>query len=302
MKPDFLILTFPRSGSTSLHETLKKHPGICLPLNKETWYFSREYSRGESWYRERFWHCNSGKAGKMVGEINTEALLKDEYLERVKETLPGAKIVVLLRDPLQRTVSHYHYGLRVGYETRSIEEALMGKEKNESIYKYGYLTFSLRYKSSLETLLNLYNRESIKFILFEKLTKEPGKVLHELLSFLGVQPMALSLMRENVAGISRGKPLKFLTGLPLLLFQKITGAGWLDKMVPVDKRRKTRKIRSGIAALLKRFAGKSSKEFKKPPLSDEMKSYLIDYFNKELEGIEKMTGLPIPGYWTWYQP
>jgi hypothetical protein len=308
MKPDFLILTFPKSGSTSLYETLKKHPDICLPLNKETWYFSREYPKGESWYRERFWHCNKYNSKKKVGEISTETLLKDEYLERMKETLPGAKIVVLLRDPLQRTVSHYYHSVREGYETRSFEEALPGKKKNEDsyvnegIYKYGYLAFSLRYKSSIKALLNLYEMEKIKFILFENLIEEPVKVLHELQSFLEVKPITLSLMWENAAGISRGRSLKFLTGLPLRLYLKITRSSWLYKMVPVDKKRKTRKVRSGILALLKGFAGMSRKEFKKPPLSSEMKLYLIDCFNKELKGIEKMTGLPILEYWTWYQP
>lgn len=312
MKPDFLILTFPKSGSTSLHETLKKHTGICLPLNKETWYFSREYAKGDNWYQERFWHCNKDRLNISVGEISTEILLKDEYLERMKETVPGAKIVVLLRDPVQRTVSHYYHSVREGFESRSIEEVLLGQENiedfykesyiNEGVYKYGYLTFSLRYRSSVEALLKLYKREDIKFFLFERLMKEPGQVLHELQSFLEVKPVPLPLMRENVAGVSRGKFLKFITGLPLRLYRGISRSRWLHQIVPVEKKRKTRNARSSLLALLKRVDSMSRKEFKKPPLNDELEQYLIDRFNSELKGIEKITGLPVQEYWKWYQP
>ena len=312
MKPDFLILTFPKSGSTSLHATLKKHPEICLPLNKETWYFSREYARGDRWYTERFWHCNKEESNIKIGEISTETLLKDEYLERMKETVPHAKIVVLLRDPLQRTVSHYFHSIREGFEKRSIEEVLQGQENiedfytesyaNEGVYKYGYLTFSSRYRSSVEALLKLYKREDIKFFLFEQLMKEPEQVLHQLQSFLEVKPMALPLMRENVAGVSRGRLLKFITGLPLHLYQGISRSHWLHQMVPVQKKRKTRNARSSILASLKRFDNMSRKESRKPPLDNELKQYLIDYFNRELKGIEKITGLPIQQFWNWYQP
>jgi hypothetical protein len=320
LKPDFLILTFPKSGSTSLHQSLKQHPDICLPLYKETWYFSRNYAEGESWYRERFWHCKQSKIPQRVVEISTEFLLKDEYLERIKETLPGAKIVVLLRDPVQRSVSHYYHSIREGFETRSITEVLVEMEntqviynkesmyknentyENESIYKYGYLTFSLRYRLSIETLLKLYDRQNIKFILFEELIKEEGKVLHELQSFFEVKPIPLSLMRENVAGVSRGKSLKFLTGFPLLVYRKLNGSKILDKSISLDHKRKTREIRNRFLSLLKKIARLGNKELSKPPLNDELKEKLVVCFNKELKGIEKITGLPIAEYWPWYRP
>lgn len=314
MKPDVLFLTFPRSGSTSLHETLKQHPDICLPLNKETWYFSRNYAEGESWYRDRFWHCKNSKAPKRTAEISTEALLKDEYLERVGETLPAAKIVVVLRDPVERTVSHYYHSVREGFETRPIENVLRGngesewscKEKNtyenETIYKYGYLSFSLRYRASIETLLQLYDREHIKFILFEELIKEPEKVLFELQSFMQVEPLPLSLKQEHTAGIPRGKAIRFITGLPFVLYRGLNRSRWLDKRVPIEQKQKTRALRSRMLALLKKFAERGNKKCRKPPLNEKLRANLTTCFNRELKGIEKITGLPTAEYWPWYRP
>ena len=193
-------------------------------------------------------------------------------------------------------------GAMLNQGQENIEDFYTESYANEGVYKYGYLTFSSRYRSSVEALLKLYKREDIKFFLFEQLMKEPEQVLHQLQSFLEVKPMALPLMRENVAGVSRGRLLKFITGLPLHLYQGISRSHWLHQMVPVQKKRKTRNARSSILASLKRFDNMSRKESRKPPLDNELKQYLIDYFNRELKGIEKITGLPIQQFWNWYQP
>jgi len=323
MKPDFLILTFPKSGSTSLHETLKQHPDFCLPLNKETWYFSRKYSKGDAWYKERFWHCTKKNKTVKVGEISTEVLLKDEYIEKVHKTLPNVKIIVLLRDPLQRTVSHYYHSVREGLEFRPISEVIkiINNDKmlnheaiynvestyikettyeNECIYKYGYLSFSLRYHASIETLLKLYPRGNILFVLFERLIKEPGKALLELQDFLHVDPLPLALKRENVAALPRSKSLRLITRLPLLLYQKLNTNSWLDKIVPLEHKRKTRSLRTWLVTILNKLSGLSNKEFKKPPLKDDLRVILESNFRKELIGIDKLTGLSVDEYWPWY--
>jgi len=309
MKPSFLILTFPKTGSTSLYETLKKHPEICLPLHKETWYFSRFYSRGDNWYHERFWHCDKYKNRKsLIGEVSTDAMLKNKFLERIKKTLPDAKIIVLLRDPIKRTISHYYHSSRVYHENRNIDEALLSKKanilsnKNECTYKYGFLIFSTRYKSSIQKLLDLYAKEKIKFILLEELIENPSKILNEIQHFIGVHSIDLPLMRTNVSRMPiKNHFLIFISQLPLLLFRKLEHISRHNNLFSSGLKHYTRKFRFSMEHFLKNISELVYKEFNKPQLDKRLKSKLVNRFNQELKELDKISGLPLSKYWTWYR-
>jgi len=309
MKPDFLILTFPKTGSTSLFETLKKHPEICLPLKKETWYFSRRYNKGGNWYNERFWHCRKYKSKKThIGEVNTEAMLKDKYLERVKSTLPDVKIIVLLRDPLKRTISHYYHSVRVFGENRQLDKAIFGEDENilnkepRYAYKCGFIIFSTRYKGSIQKLLDLYTKKKIKFILLEELIENPSKVLNEIQCFIGVHPIDLPLMRTNISRMPiKNHFLMFISQFPLLLFQKLGCIRLHDSPFLFGLKRYTRKFRFSMIHFLKKISELVYKEFNKPQLDKRLKSKLVNRFNQELKELDRISGLPLSKYWTWYR-
>lgn len=306
MKPNFFILTFPKTGSTSLYETLREHKDICLPHKKENWFFINEYHKGIEWYEEKFWHCRG--QGKAVGEVNTGVLLKDEYIERLKKTVFDPKIVIILRDPVQRTISHYYHLVRMGLEKRSIETALCESEQDilqhdfNYIYKFGYVSFSLRYKSALERVKSLFDEEKIKIFLYEELLEDSSKVLRELQNFLEITPVNLSLKRKNVSRIPKNSTFKVITATPLFLYKILSRNQILHHFVHVEFKRRTRGLRSLAGQLLERVAEIGYQRFEKPPLSTTPRLHIEDLYNQKLKGLDTITNIPIQKYWPWYDP
>ena len=101
--PNFVIVGAMRSGSTSLYKYLQVHPQVWMP-RKEIHFFDRRWDNGLDWYRERF----DGWSGQpAVGEATPTYLAETEALDRMAATIPDAKLVAILRDPVDRAYSHY---------------------------------------------------------------------------------------------------------------------------------------------------------------------------------------------------
>ena len=86
----FLAVGPGRSGTTWLHEALRHHPGLCLPMNvKETMFFDRHHDKGLSWYADHFRHC---KPGQLCGEVGPTYFHVPDAPERIKEASPGCRM------------------------------------------------------------------------------------------------------------------------------------------------------------------------------------------------------------------
>ena len=119
--PDFLGLGVQKGGTTSLHCLLEQHPQVFLPSVKEVHYFSLNFASGEAWYRSQF---ASAEPEQRCGEITPYYLFHPQAAARVREALPQAKLIVLLRDPVERTLSQYFHSRRHGFEPLGLEAAL----------------------------------------------------------------------------------------------------------------------------------------------------------------------------------
>jgi len=130
--PDFLIIGFPKCGTTSLYEYLLQHPDIHPPIGKEIDYFDRLYSRGRNWYKVRFptvfkKNIFTKVLGRdfLTGEATPRYMIHPHALNRIKKILPKAKFIILLRNPIDRAFSHYNMNFRNGYENLSFEQDIM---------------------------------------------------------------------------------------------------------------------------------------------------------------------------------
>ncbi|TRZ40963.1 sulfotransferase [Robertkochia marina] len=119
--PDFIIIGAQKAGTTSLHSYLSEHPLVLPPKIKEIHYFDLSYDRGTGWYRSLF-PLKKELNGHITGEASPLYLYYPEVPSRIKELLPEVKLIVLLRDPAKRAISHVHHMIRRGLETRSLEE------------------------------------------------------------------------------------------------------------------------------------------------------------------------------------
>lgn len=133
--PSFLVIGAQRAGTTTFFSDLCQHAHVARPVGKELNFFNRDYWRGIDWYRSFFPTAASRRLARLrggdlvAGEATPYYLFHPAVPSRVAETLPDAKLIVLLRNPVDRAYSHYQKIRRMGFERLSFEEALDAEEK-----------------------------------------------------------------------------------------------------------------------------------------------------------------------------
>ena len=130
--PDFIIIGAQKCGTTTLFDLLEQHPLLAPSYKKEIHYFDGgldpridTFKKGLSWYRGHF----PLKSGKLTFEASPLYLFNSLCAERIKRAVPDVKLIVLLRNPTDRAISHYFHSLRAGDERLGIAEALKSEER-----------------------------------------------------------------------------------------------------------------------------------------------------------------------------
>ena len=200
--PDAVILGAMKCGTSSLHNYLVQQPGVIEPLRKEVHYFDVNFDRGESWYRANF-----GRQGATGLNIDSSPyyLFHPAVPDRMRALLPGAKLIVLLRDPVRRAYSHYWHERDKGREKLEFEAAIEAEagrlgdaqqqladgtlERSFAHQHFSYLARG-RYAEQLEAWFSAYPREQFLVLRFEDLAREPLATLNTTLGFLGLPPAA----------------------------------------------------------------------------------------------------------------
>jgi hypothetical protein len=204
--PDYIILGTQRGGTTSLYNYLAGHPKILPGFLKETHFFDRYYKWGLGWYRANFPFrqvtktSNSGLTHTyLTGEGTPYYLFHPHIPNRVKQAVPNARLIVLLRNPIDRAYSHYHHMVKNGLESLTFEKAIereleiMPGEALKVLDNENYLSFAYQNYSYLSRgiyihqLINwhkLFNREQILVLKSETLFDDPPSILGRTLDFL----------------------------------------------------------------------------------------------------------------------
>ncbi len=159
MTPDFLICGAQRCGTTSMFKTLAQHPQIAQPfLRKGVHYFDKNYDRGADWYRGHFPVTFASRLRRrghrpLTGESSPYYMFHPCAAKRIASDLPGVRLIVLLRDPVQRAYSAHSHELAKGFETLSFEEAVAQEqertagERDRMLSEDGYESFDLQHHS-----------------------------------------------------------------------------------------------------------------------------------------------------------
>jgi hypothetical protein len=205
--PDFIIIGAQKAGTSSLYRYLADHPLIEPAVAKEVHYFDWHFHRGASWYRAHFptvaarWRSRMQGRPLLTGEASPYYLFHPHAPQRVKALVPGAKLIVLLRDPVERTISAYHHQVRAGTESLSIAEALARESDrlSEDIARlavdashrgfahrrFSYMARSV-YAGQLEAWLRLFPREQLLILRSEDFFERPADVFAAVLQYLGL--------------------------------------------------------------------------------------------------------------------
>ena len=208
LRPNYLVIGAQKAGTTSLHAYLAAHPAVLPASIKEVQYFSKFYDQGESWYLAYFPIAARGRLTQLrsgvppaVGEASATYLFHPRAPERVHSFDPAMRLIVSLRDPVDRAHSHYQMEYRWGRETLPFEQALeraeaeLGPELARFLADPGYdspegLNCSYvargRYAEQLERWLGCFPREQLLIVTSDELLDDPAGVMARVAGFLGI--------------------------------------------------------------------------------------------------------------------
>jgi hypothetical protein len=181
--PNFLICGAQKAGTTALYAYLKQHPDVFMSRPKETWFFDRNYEKGIEWFASHF-EEHSGETA--VGEATARTMSWPEAPARVAKHLPEAKLIFVLRNPIDRAYSQYHFHISTGKEEAdaSFHEVIRDEQSafGQDMIKRG------RYAEQLARFDAHFDRSQMKIVLHEDLRERTTETVQEVYRFLGVDP------------------------------------------------------------------------------------------------------------------
>lgn len=186
--PDFVIIGAMRSGTTSLSRYLGAHPEVFVPQVKECHYFDRGHLRGTAWYAAFFEEAGEEQ---LAGEATPNYLYDPAVPGRMWRELPDARLIAVLRNPVDRAYSHYWHRRARNDETLSFEAALdaeperLASDDPATRAHHSYVSRGL-YVDQLERFLALYPRHSLMTLTFEHLRDDPVGSYGQVCAFLGI--------------------------------------------------------------------------------------------------------------------
>lgn len=292
---DFFLVGAARSGTTSMWHALARTPGVFMPkelVHKEPGYFSELTGMSD---RERYLELFAGAdpAREVVGEASTAYLTDPAAAPRIAREVPDARIVILLRNPVDRAYSLYNWMAQEGYEPApdfrralALEEeraADPGFRRDNPQYYHNYLYVrSGRYAEQVERYLSRFGWARVRVLLFEDFVADPERAYREVLDLLGVTPPAghrPDLRRRNPSRRPRSPALQ-------VLLRRVTRT--IRKLLPVrigSKERRDLLLRAGLAP--------GSPD----PLHGELRRELWERFRDDVGRLEEILGRELAGRW-----
>jgi len=219
--PGYIVIGTHKGGTSSIQSYLVQHPQLSGGTHKEVHFFDYQYHRGENWYRAIFPRSSDLAPGTLTGDATPLYMVHPLVPARVKKLLPNVKLIVLLRDPVNRSISHYYHQVRRGRESLIIEDGFaaeaerIGPDKKrlkageefkvEGFRRFSYVERSL-YADQLERWFEHFPKEQFFIDTSERFYGDTENFLSDVFTFLGVdagfkvpdlQPRNVGMARED---------------------------------------------------------------------------------------------------------
>jgi hypothetical protein len=223
-EPDFIIIGAQRAGTTSLYTYIVQHPQVLPAFKKEVHWFDINYEKGESWYRSHFPLTISMRNGTYVtGEASPYYIFHPHCSERIRGQIPEVKLIVLLRNPVYRAISHYFHEVQNKRESLSIKEAFQKEEErlafeiqrmnmDPTYHSRAHRHFSYKtrgiYVDHLIPYLQIFPPHQVLILKAEDLFSEPRKVMRDVYAYLDIDSTFLpkDLSPRNIGIYSKEVP------------------------------------------------------------------------------------------------
>jgi hypothetical protein len=192
---DFIVAGAQKCGTTALHYQLEKHPQIALPDKEELHFFDDEevFAKAVS-YDKLHGSFRPTSRAIVAGESTPVYLYWRPAMERIWNYRKGIKIVILLRDPVERAFSHWNMQRERGYETLDFLEAVQAEEKRQreaaplQSRRFSYIGRGL-YAEQLERVFKFFPRHLVKVVRFDDLRADFAKAVNSIFRFVGVESL-----------------------------------------------------------------------------------------------------------------
>jgi hypothetical protein len=293
---DFFVIGVARGGTTSLYNYLQQHPGIFLPKVKECNFFSEVASLDKEAYdtpeEDKEYHMKiiqdekvyfglfeKAEDSQLKGEISPSYLWDKNTAERIYNHNPNAKLLISLRNPIERAHSHYLMNYQTGHDKESSFEAALHAPKRR-IWGGGnmYLEMGMYYQQ-LKPYYHRFNTENIKVIVSEVWTRNNGEALNDIYKFLGLHSFD---HYEVDTAHNAAKQLKNKGLLEFLRLEKIKRP--LKWLLPEKAKDKLKD---------RWFYKEGEKQFVNP----ETYHKLEGYFREDIDKTAILTGLDLGEIW-----
>jgi len=267
--PDFIIIGAMKSATSTLQEQLARQPGIFMSEPKEPNFFSddQQYAMGIGWYGELF---KPAPAGNLLGEASTHYTKLPTYprtLKRLQEHLPNAKFIYVMRHPVDRLISHYIHEWSNGVYRCSIDNAV---ELYPELIAYG------QYAMQLEPYFEIYGRDVVLPVFFDRLVHDSQAELERVCQFIGYEGEARWREDQNPSNVSSERIRRFPLYSLLIESDILT---WLRReLLPV-------RLRDAVKSRLTMR--------QRPVLSAGNLTMLNDVFNQDLVQLGKWLGVEL---------
>jgi hypothetical protein len=290
LKCNLIIPGFGKCGTASLHSYLALHPDICMSEPKEPFFFAvtAAWQRGTEWYDSNF--QDHGRPRRWYGESSTIYSMWEPALERIKACLGDPKLIVLLRHPAQRLLSHYRWYWAYNWESRPLLRALQEEEEHKFnpeeplceidnkpypwVNPYAAYRRGSHYSHFCPVMERLFGKENILYLDNEQLAREPQNTMNRCFQFLQVAEYNVpAMLRANATDDVR--------------LQRTLGFGLLLR--PFSKGLRDRLDRGGrLRRRVKRLLG--GKKRRPPKITDRDKEYLESLLAEDIAFYESMFG------------
>lgn len=220
--PDFIVIGAQKSGTSSLYRYLEQHPQVVGAQKKEVHFFDLNHWQGEAWYRSRLPNRSvladreRAVGGPVItGEATPYYVFHPLAAGRMEALVPDAKLIALLRDPVDRALSHYHHAVRLGFEDLPFEEAIEQESArldgeverlladpraaSSAHQEQSYLARGV-YVDQLRRFDSYRSRGQLLIVKSEDLFGDPQGTYDRVLRFLDLAPAALTDPRARNTG------------------------------------------------------------------------------------------------------
>ena len=274
--PNFLYVGPDKAGSSWLHEALIVHPQVFLTPAKDLYFFDRYYDRGTDWYASQF--KGAGPEHQVVGEVCQDYLSHPDCPKRIHDTIPDSRLMVTVRDPVQRAFSSWMYARKHGLWPETFAAAL--REVPELI-EHG------RYGAQLRAFGEHFPAERIHVAVFDDLGADPQAFYDDVTDFLGLDRFELTpdlLAVRLAASKARSVPVARAVRSLANVARKLDGANAVAKV----KRSKA------VQRVLYSPLGDE-----KPTLQPEDAAYVRERLADDVSAVEADWGLRLLDRWGW---